>query len=110
LKRTRASKTFAPENISRSYANFEFFGKEPGSYSAEDLSKAIIDLLHPKSKYTKQQLRGREKFKHCGSWNLFDTENTKDLKNYYDIFNDVFFNGVLKGLCTLGEPKSTASA
>ena len=75
---------------------------KPQSYSAEDISKAIIDLVSRSGEtFTERQLRGIEKLKACGGWSLAEPENQDNLKTFFDIFNDVLFNGVLTGYCTV---------
>jgi len=80
---------------------------KPQSYSAEDLSKAIIDLVSTDRAYTERQEQGVAKFRNRGSWNLYEPKNTHDLRVFFDIFNDFFFNGVLAGHCKMGffEPR-----
>ena len=75
---------------------------KPQSYSAEDLSKTIIDLVGIDWEYTERQERDFANFKNRGSWNLYKPENIHDLWVFFDIFNDMFFNGVLTSYCTLG--------
>ncbi|KAN0112618.1 hypothetical protein V8E51_005569 [Hyaloscypha variabilis] len=80
---------------------------KPEGYAAEDISKAIIDLCSKGRDYTEPQKLALEKFKYRGSWNLLEPANADDLRTWLDIFNNMFFNGVLTGYCTLGffEPK-----
>ncbi|KAE9375786.1 hypothetical protein N431DRAFT_454394 [Stipitochalara longipes BDJ] len=87
--------------------NFQAGYIKPQSYAAEDISKAIIDLVSIDRRYTERQEQGLEKFKNRGSWNLYEPENAHDLWVFFDIFNDVFFNGVLSGHCTMAffEPR-----
>jgi hypothetical protein len=43
------------------------------------------------------QKEGLARFKYNGSWSLAELGNLKDLEKFFDIFNDVYFNGVLTG-------------
>ena len=71
---------------------------KPASYSEEDIAKVMVEHLSRKPKdLTDRQKEGLARFKYNGSWNLADTENIRDLEKFFDIFNDVYFNGVLTG-------------
>jgi hypothetical protein len=75
---------------------------KPGGYNLEDIAAAIIDnVTRPKEELTPRQVEGIRKFKYHGSWNLGQPENLADLHKFFDIFNDVYFNGVLTGHCKL---------
>ena len=72
---------------------------KPQSYSTEDISKAIINLVsRSEETFTERQLRGKQKLKANGSWSLSEPENPDNLTIFFDIFNDVLFNGVLTSL------------
>jgi hypothetical protein len=71
---------------------------KPASYSEEDIAKVMVEHLHREPEdLTDRQKRGLARFKYDGSWNLADTQNIRDLEKFFDIFNDVYFNGVLTG-------------
>jgi hypothetical protein len=75
---------------------------KPQSYSAEVISKAIIDLVsRPEENYTERQWQGIQKPRAHGGWSLAEPENVDNLETFFDIFNDVLFNGVLTGYCTV---------
>ena len=81
-----------------------------GAYSIEDIGAAIIDhVSRRKEDWTPRQLEGMRKFKYNGSWNLAQPENLPDLLKFFDIFNDVFFNGILAGACKVEWYDSTAA-
>lgn len=89
-----------PPRITRD--DFQAGHMKPSSYSLNDISAAIIDhLSRTKGEFTEKQLEGLTNFKYRGSWNFSRPENYEDLKRFFDIYNDVFFNGVLTGYCTL---------
>jgi hypothetical protein len=82
---------------------------KPGAYSLDDIAAAIIDnVTRPKEELTPRQLEGLRKFKYDGSWNLAQPESLANLHKFFDIFNDVYFNGVLTGHCKLEWFDSTA--
>jgi hypothetical protein len=82
---------------------------KPGGYSLEDIAAAIIDnVTRPKEELTPRQMEGLRKFKYHGSWNLAQPEDLANLHKFFDIFNDVYFNGVLTGHCKLEWFDSTA--
>jgi hypothetical protein len=71
---------------------------KPASYSEEDIAKVMLEHLHREPEdLTDRQKEGLARFKYDGSWNLADTQNIRDLEKFFDIFNDVYFNGVLTG-------------
>ncbi len=77
---------------------FEAGFLKPASYSEEDIAKVMVEHLSRKPEgLTDRQKKGLDRFKYDGSWNLADTPNIRDLKKFFDIFNDVYFNGVLTG-------------
>ena len=72
------------------------------SHTQEEISNAIIKNVSRKGKdLLPRQIDGLARFKYDGSWNLGQPSNERDMKKYFDIFNDVFFNGVLTGFVTL---------
>jgi hypothetical protein len=78
---------------------------KPQSYSQEDISKAVIELVgRSQEDSTPIQKRGITKLKSYGSWNLCEPENMNGLRNFFSIFDDVFFNGVLTGYCSVSFP------
>lgn len=54
-----------------------------------------------RQKLTERQLEGLAKFKSNGGWNYVNSEDPDNLKKWFDIFNSVFFNGILSGYCEL---------
>jgi hypothetical protein len=75
---------------------------KPLSYSQEEISNVIIKHISRKAEdLTDRQREGIARFKYQGSWNLANPENIHDLRKFFDIFNDVFFNGVLTGYCQI---------
>jgi hypothetical protein len=74
----------------------------PGSYSLENLRDALLDhLSRSEEEYTEIQLRGIREFKERGTYNLSQPHRLEEIRKFYDIFNDVFFNGLLVGKCPL---------
>ena len=71
---------------------------KPASYSEEDIADVMVKHLNRKPEdITTRQKEGLARFKYNGSWSLAKTENLGDLEKFFDIFNDVYFNGVLTG-------------
>ncbi|KAN0090520.1 hypothetical protein V8E51_019099 [Hyaloscypha variabilis] len=71
---------------------------KPASYSEEDIADVMVKHLNRKPEdITTRQKEGLARFKYNGSWSLAKTENLEDLEKFFDIFNDVYFNGVLTG-------------
>jgi hypothetical protein len=71
---------------------------KPASYSEEDIAKVMVEHLSREPEdLTDRQKEGLARFKYDGSWNLGNRESTRDLEKFFDIFNDVYFNGVLTG-------------
>ena len=107
LKRTiLVTMNMTPEPVHKTPAitckDFQAGYMKPTSYSGDDISKAIVHLVgHSEDELTVIQLRGIDKLRSYGVWNIYEPENLHDLKTYFDIFNDVFFNGVLAGYCTM---------
>ncbi|PMD22635.1 hypothetical protein NA56DRAFT_702423 [Hyaloscypha hepaticicola] len=57
---------------------------KPQSYSAEDISKAIIDLVsRSEETFTERQLRGIQKLKANGGWSLSEPENPDNLTIFF---------------------------
>lgn len=82
--------------------NFQVGRLQTGEYCTEDVSAAIVRHLNRRGKnLTERQKEGIRHFKYQGSWNLGQPENLEDLRRYFNIFNDVFFEGLLTGYCTL---------
>lgn len=72
------------------------------AYTSEALRKAIVDHLSCKEhEYAPQQLRGFQQFKSNGTWNFAHPENIHDLKKWFSIFDEIFFNGILAEKCAL---------
>lgn len=73
------------------------------SYSMESIRDALIDHLNRfEEELTKTQKDTMERFKYQGTWNLSHQINLEDLRNSFEIFDDIFFNGILKSYYTLG--------
>jgi len=82
--------------------DFQPGGLNQFSHTQEEISEVIIKhLSRKKQELTPRQLEGIARFKYDGSWNLGQPDNLRDLKKFFDIFNDVFFNGVLTGWCQI---------
>ncbi|PSS07156.1 hypothetical protein M430DRAFT_193629 [Amorphotheca resinae ATCC 22711] len=75
----------------------------PFTYTNEQIAAAVIDhVMRRGEDQTPKQKQGIKRFKDNGSWNLgAGRDNLTDLKKFFDIFNDVFFNGLLTGFCRL---------
>jgi hypothetical protein len=75
---------------------------KPHSHSREEISDVIIKHVSRRAEdITTRQREGLARFKYQGTWSLAKPENLQDLKKFFDIFNDVYFNGVLTGYCQL---------
>jgi hypothetical protein len=88
----------APPRIARE--DFEAGRLKPASYSIEDISAAIIDHLE-RDMPSPRQLRALRRYEYEGSWSISRPENLDDIRKFFEIFDDFFFHGVLKGYCTL---------
>ncbi|KAF4634829.1 hypothetical protein G7Y89_g3278 [Cudoniella acicularis] len=78
--------------------DFELGRMKLQSYSWEDISAALIDYLsRTKDELIPTQLEVLQLFKYNGSWGLSNHENLEDLQKFFDIFNKVYFNGVITG-------------
>lgn len=72
------------------------------AYTREAISNAIVDHMNrSEDEYTPIQRQGLARFQLEGHWNLSDPINMADLSKWFDIFNDVYFNGVLTNTCEL---------
>jgi hypothetical protein len=95
-----------PPRITRE--DFEVGRMKPASYAFEDIAAAVIDhVSRPRKEWTPRRLEAMKRYKYHGSWNLARPENDEDLRKFFDIFNDVYFNGVLAGHCKLEWYEST---
>lgn len=86
--------------------DFECGRLKPLSHSPEAISDALIKYISPGrchdwSKFSVRQRRAITKFQGQGTWNLGDPDNIDDIKKYFEIFDDAFFGGLLKGFCKL---------
>lgn len=72
---------------------------KPESYSSSDISKVFIEHLR-RTDLTDIKLRGLKKYKYQ-TWNWGNEHNISDIKKMFEIFNKVYFNGVLTGHCFL---------
>jgi len=85
-----------------SLEEFKPGGMKPGSYSHEDITKTLVNhISRSKGDFTDRQKEGLRKFKHYGTWSFSQPDSLDELKKWFDIFNDIFFNGILTGHCTL---------
>lgn len=83
--------------------NFEPGALNPSSNSMKSLCDALIDNLDRLDKDpTSRQSKAIERFKYQGHTNFAQPTNLEDLRRFFEIFNDIFFNGVLLGYCTVG--------
>ncbi|KAE8444461.1 hypothetical protein EG329_000552 [Mollisiaceae sp. DMI_Dod_QoI] len=73
---------------------------KPESYSLSEISSTLIAHLR-RTEFTSTQMRGLARYQYQGSWNWGEPGNMVDVNKFFDIFNDIFFNGVLTGYCTL---------
>lgn len=81
--------------------DFELDKMKPGSYSQSDICSTIIaHIIRPESKYTQKQRSAALEYKYNGFWSLSQPNNLENLKKFFGIFNDFFFNGVL-GYCSV---------
>lgn len=87
--------------------DFELGRMKPLSYSPEAIAAAISEFNPDCSQFCEleklapRQQKAVQRFRRYGTWNLGDPHNLDDIKNYFEIFNDGYFNGVLTGYCTL---------
>ncbi|CZR58069.1 uncharacterized protein PAC_07959 [Phialocephala subalpina] len=101
---TSAKNFHDPPSIPR--GDFELGRLKSLSYSREAITTAMIAHLHPGRYYPEDKLPPREKqalerFKYQGSWKLGNVDNIEDLTEFFDLFNDMYFNGLLTGYCKL---------
>ncbi|KAE8452526.1 hypothetical protein EG329_000429 [Mollisiaceae sp. DMI_Dod_QoI] len=86
---------------------FEVGHLKPHSYSAEDISAAIVQFLGESTYNCKienlatRQQRALKKFKRQGTWHIGNPHNLEDIENYFEIFDDAYLNGLLRGFCKL---------
>jgi hypothetical protein len=74
----------------------------PQSFTRAKLRKALVHLLKRRGEnLTAKQQEGIKRFKYQGSWSLGQSASKDDLRKVFDIFNDVFFNGLLTAFCKL---------
>ena len=72
----------------------------PGAYSLEDISSALVDhLSQSRDELTPTQFATLEEIRHQRGWNFADPENMHDLRKAFNTFNEILFNGVLTGHC-----------
>lgn len=74
-----------------------------GGYRVQHVGAAMVDHLlgRPLGQLTPRQKEGLQKWQQQSSWSLTSPENYEDLRKFFDIFDKVFFNGLLKGHCRL---------
>jgi hypothetical protein len=97
--------------------DFELGRLKPLSWSRGAISAAIVANIdrscekfqssgqtyrQPKKELlSKRQKGAMDRFKYQGSWNLAQPDNFEDLNKFFDIFDDAYFGGLLKGYCRL---------
>lgn len=86
--------------------DFELGRLKPLSHSREAISSAMIAHLgrrhyYPEDKLPPRRKRAFERFKYQGSWKLGDPDNIEDLTGFFDLFNDMYFNGLITGYCKI---------
>jgi hypothetical protein len=103
--------------------DFELGRMKPLSYTREALSAAIVhnvrQSLDPKQSWTSEgrsrdgsgtknlsprQKQAIDRFKHQGHWSISQPSNIQDIKKFFDIFDDAYFGGLLKGYCRFELP------
>lgn len=90
----------SPPPITRS--DFQAGYMKPASYSRESISAAIIDhRRRTEEELTPRQKDAIERFEHVGGCNLGQPDNIRDFKKFFDVFNDVYFNGTRSGYCQI---------
>ncbi|KAN0090521.1 hypothetical protein V8E51_019100 [Hyaloscypha variabilis] len=68
------------------------------SHTQEEISNVIIKHVSRRGEdLLPRQIEGLARFKYDGSWNLGQPNNLRDMRKYFEIFNDVLYNGVLTG-------------
>ena len=80
--------------------DFEVGCLKPGSYSIEDISAAILDHLD-RDELSPRQLEALRRYKYEGSWSVSRPDNLDDIRKFFEIFDDFYFHGLLRGYCTL---------
>jgi hypothetical protein len=105
--------------------DFEIGRMKPLSYTREALSAAIVRnvrrSLDPEQSWTSggrtrggsgtknlspRQKQAIDRFKYQGNWSLSEPSNTQDIKKFFEIFDDVYFGGLLKGYCQFEFPST----
>jgi hypothetical protein len=103
--------------------DFELGRMKPLSYTREALSAAIVHnvrrSLDPKQIWTiedisrygsgtknlsARQKQAIERLKYQGYWNIGRPNNIQDIKKFFEIFDDAYFGGLLKGYCRFELP------
>jgi hypothetical protein len=80
--------------------DFEAGGLKPASYSAEDISAALVDHLS-RDEPSPRQLEALRRFKYDGGWSISQPDDIQNFRKFFEIFDDFFFHGLLRGYCTL---------
>jgi hypothetical protein len=86
--------------------DFERGHLKPQSYTQEALSNAIVANANRGFDATLKNCSARQisafnRFLHTGSWSISQPGHIDNLKKFFDIFDDAYFGGLLKGYCTL---------
>lgn len=86
--------------------DFELGRLKPFSCSREAISAAIAEYVKPGSipgypPFSPRQQNAVREFQSHGGWQIGNPDNVEDIKKYFDIFNDAFFGGLLKGYCKI---------
>jgi hypothetical protein len=93
-----------PTPISPKY--FERGHLAPLSYTQEAIAAAIVANANRGFKTTLRNLSIRQthafnRFFYTGFWSISQPGHLDNLKQFFDIFDDAYFGGLLKGYCTL---------
>lgn len=87
--------------------DFDLSRMEPLSYSAEDITTAILNFLRPPTYYcnieelASRQQRALKRLRSQSYWHLGNPHNLEDVKSFFEIYNDAYFSGTLTGYCKL---------
>jgi hypothetical protein len=86
--------------------DFERGHLAPFSYTQEAISAAIVANTNRGFKTTLRNLSIRQthaynRFLYTGFWSISQPGHLDNLKRFFDIFDDAYFGGHLKGYCTL---------
>jgi hypothetical protein len=86
--------------------DFERGRLAPLSYTQEAISAAIVANANRGFKTTLRNLSIRQthafnRFFYTGFWSISQPGHLDNLKRFFDIFDDAYFGGPLKGYCTL---------